>query len=65
KISVEEIEHSEALFSYLSQMVGGYKARWLILKWKVKALLVLPDALRLGLAYAQNNEKEIKHDAVI
>lgn len=65
KISVEEIEHSEALHAQLNNLVGRTKAIWLILKWKVKALLVLPDALRLGLVYAQDNEVEIKHDAVI
>lgn len=65
KISVEEIEHSEALHAQLNNLVGRPKATWLILKWKVKALLVLPDALRLGLAYAQDNEVEVKHDAVI
>lgn len=65
RISIDEYEHKDALHAQLNKLVGKSKANWLILKWKIKALFIVPDALRLGLAFAQNSNTEVKHNAVI
>lgn len=65
KISIDEIEHSKRLHTQLIELVGTYKASWLLLKWKIKALLIVPEALRLGLAFAEDSNVEVKANGIL
>ena len=63
KISIDEIEHSETLYALLINSVGKIKAKFLIWKWYLKSLFILPEVVRLALAFAHNSNAEVKINA--
>ena len=63
KISADEIEHAEGLHAILIGMVGKTKASWLLMKWHIKVLFILPEVVRLALAFAHNSNAEVKINA--
>lgn len=55
KIAFDERSHKHGLSYYLTNSAGIFKSKFLILKWKTKALFVLPKAIKLAIKHLEND----------